>query len=273
MPILTLDNKYSSKLNRVLNFAHFQGDKTLQIENLATVACLSKFHFSRVFQDTIGESPARFLRRIRLEKAASLLKNDCKLSVQEISERCGFSTNQFFTRLFGNQYGKPPSRFREIYLNRLKDNTQTASAKLINNNFKDIRQWAKQHNLWTWNSEIIGITWDYSSITPNGFCRYDAAIAIPTELSPSSNISVQTIPGGLYATVKLPYKHISDLTKIWWWFSLTIKTSNKFSNFTANLNIGPWYEVHRSISSSVFPIIELFVRLKQIENHTPNPTG
>ena len=100
MPVLSPRNRYANQLNNVLNFAHANGDKTLRLEQLASRACLSKYHFTRIFGDCLGESPARFLRRIRLERAACLLKQERQLSIADVSWRCGFSTPQLFSRVF-----------------------------------------------------------------------------------------------------------------------------------------------------------------------------
>lgn len=310
MPVLSLENRYSDKINNVLNYAHANGDKQLQLGDLADKACLSKFHFTRVFQDTIGESPVSFLRRIRLEKAASLIKNDIHLPIFEIALRCGFSTPQLFSRVFGDRFGYSPAQFRENRLNHVEDSSRTGYANSILDDFFQIcsetsasvtegqitlvkllptrvayvrsigryggcgdiskamdaiQCWAEQNELWNATSEIIGISWDYSSITPVGLCRYDACVPVPITFPRSSSVSFQAIPGGMYATAKIPYRVPSDLTKIWWWFSLIIKTSARFKNFDPSLTVGPWYEVYKSGSVADFPVIELYVYLKPVD--------
>lgn len=307
MPVLSLENRYSDKINRALNYAHANGDKQLQLANLADMACLSKFHFTRVFQDTIGESPVSFLRRIRLEKAASLIKHDNHLPILEVASRCGFSTPQLFSRVFGNKFGFAPGQFRDNHLNHLEDCRRAGYANPIQNNFNQIcaetnstitesqidivrlpptrvayvrsigryggcgdisnamdavQSWAEQQELWSATSEIIGISWDYSSITPVGLCRYDACVPVPITFPRSSSVSFQSIPGGMYATAKIPYRDPSDLTKIWWWFSLMVKTSARFAGYNPSLSVGPWYEIYKSKGEVEFPIIELYVYLK-----------
>lgn len=311
MPVLSLENRYSNQLNSVLNFAHANGDKLLQLDNLADKACLSKFHFSRIFQEYIGEPPVSFLRRIRLEKAASLLKHDCHFSILEVALRCGFSSPQLFSRMFGAKFGYSPKQFRSNHLVHLEDSSSSGYVTNIREGFNQIcmetntsitedqidivtlpptrvayvrsigryggcddignamiaiQHWAARHNLWTSTSEIMGISWDYSSITPVGLCRYDACVAIPPFISKPTGASLQTIPGGCYATTKVPYRHPRDLTRIWWWFSLTIKSSIKFVHFKPSLTIGPWYEIYKSVDEGKYPVIELYVKLEPIGN-------
>ena len=308
MPVLSLENRYSNQLNNVLNFAHANGDKRLQLDDLADRACLSKFHFTRVFHEYVGESPVSFLRRIRLEKAASLLKHDRHFSILEVALRCGFSTPQLFSRLFGDRFGVSPNQFRSNHLSRLEDSSSTGYEATIRSNFNEIctgtktsitdnqinivtlqptrvayvrsigryggcgnignamiaiQNWAEEHELWTENSNIIGISWDYSSITPTGLCRYDAGVTVPPSFSRPSGVSMQMIPGGFYATAKIPYRQPSDLTRIWWWFSQTIKSSDRFLHFDPALSVGPWYEIYRSEKENEYPVIELYARLEQ----------
>ena len=307
MPLLSFENRYSNRLNRVLNYAHANGHRTLRLEHLADRANLSKFRFARVFHDCVGESPVRFLRRIRLEKAASLLKHEGQYSVSDVASRCGFSTPQLFSRVFGDRFGVSPNQFRIDHFDRMEDRSSTGYVNAIRNNFNDIcaatnasitddqidvvnllpttvayvrsigsyggcrnigdamvsiRKWAEQHELWTANSKIIGISWDYSSITPAGLCRYDAGVTVPSVFRSCRDVSMQTIPGGIYATAKFPYRRPSDLPKIWWWFSLTIKSSERFRKFKPALSVGPWCEVYRSSKEDDYPMIELFTRLK-----------
>ncbi|MCL4136828.1 UNVERIFIED_CONTAM: hypothetical protein GTU68_000515 [Idotea baltica] len=57
-----------------------------------------------------GLSPNKYVQLIRLQKAKDLLENST-LSVKEITEKVGFKTPDYFTRLFKNEYGKLPSDY------------------------------------------------------------------------------------------------------------------------------------------------------------------
>lgn len=71
------------RVNRVINFVHANLDRPLGLDGLAAVACLSKFHFTRVFQAHCRETPFRYLWRVRLERAARRLVYDAEASVTE----------------------------------------------------------------------------------------------------------------------------------------------------------------------------------------------
>jgi AraC family transcriptional regulator len=79
--------------------------------DLAARAHLSRFHFDRVIGAVAGESPARFRRRVLLERAAyRLVTSD--LSVLDVAVEAGYSSHEAFTRAFQRAYGVPPSAWR-----------------------------------------------------------------------------------------------------------------------------------------------------------------
>jgi AraC family transcriptional regulator len=105
--------EYEKRLNRVLEFiaGHLQED--IRLDKLAEVACFSPYHFHRIFAALVGEPPAEFVRRLRLERAANLLLNDPLSSVTEIALGCGFSSSALFARLFRERFGQSPTEWRE----------------------------------------------------------------------------------------------------------------------------------------------------------------
>jgi AraC family transcriptional regulator len=85
----------------------------IQLKDMASAACLSPFHFHRTFRRAFGETPHRYLTRIRLQRAAKLLcEND--LSVTEICLSTGFESLASFSSLFRSRYGIAPSKFSKI---------------------------------------------------------------------------------------------------------------------------------------------------------------
>ncbi len=80
-------------------------------EDLAARAYLSRYHFDRVVLATAGETPARFRRRVLLERSAyRLVTSD--LGVLDIAVEAGYSSNEAFTRAFRRAYGYVPSSWR-----------------------------------------------------------------------------------------------------------------------------------------------------------------
>jgi AraC family transcriptional regulator len=89
--------------------AHLGDDVT--VDDLAAVARVSKFHFIRAFALAAGTTPYRYLRRMRLETAAGLLRRT-RHSVARIALDCGYRSTGQFARAFRAEYGVPPTLFR-----------------------------------------------------------------------------------------------------------------------------------------------------------------
>ena len=86
-------------------------DEALDLETLAREACLSPFHFHRVFRGMVGETPMELVRRLRLERAAWRLAGTDR-AVTEIAFEAGYETHEAFTRAFRAHYDASPSAFR-----------------------------------------------------------------------------------------------------------------------------------------------------------------
>jgi AraC family transcriptional regulator len=99
------------RLTRVLDYigANLEGDLTLA--RLASVACLSRFHFSRAFKAAVGRSPHHYVSVKRLELAKQLLeKGDQPLA--HIALTLKFSCQANFTRAFREATGQTPAQYR-----------------------------------------------------------------------------------------------------------------------------------------------------------------
>lgn len=92
---------------------HLEGNahRVVRIGELASMASLSVWYFSKTFHALYGESPQAYGLRMRLEHAARLL-DATSLTVSEISENCGFENCCSFTRAFRAHMGMPPTHFR-----------------------------------------------------------------------------------------------------------------------------------------------------------------
>src|SRR5205085_11626663 len=87
-------------------------DQALDLETIAREACLSPFHFHRIFRGMVGETPLELTRRLRLERAAwQLAKSD--RAVTAIAFDAGYEAHEAFTRAFRTAYATSPSGFRE----------------------------------------------------------------------------------------------------------------------------------------------------------------
>jgi AraC family transcriptional regulator len=99
------------RLFRVLEYieANLEGDLTL--DNMASIACLSRYHFARAFKQAVGQSPHRYVSAKRLERAKTLLVCGDR-SLIDIALALSFSCQANFTRAFRQQTGQTPGQFR-----------------------------------------------------------------------------------------------------------------------------------------------------------------
>ncbi|HMS41073.1 MAG TPA: AraC family transcriptional regulator [Pyrinomonadaceae bacterium] len=103
------------KLRRVREFIDANLEEDLSLAELAEVADLSQFHFSRAFRKSTGQTPQHYLMEQRIERAKDLLAKE-DLPLVEISLRTGFKNQSHFTTLFRKFTNLTPKLWRELKL-------------------------------------------------------------------------------------------------------------------------------------------------------------
>jgi AraC family transcriptional regulator len=83
----------------------------LTLEEIAGEVHLTREHFSRLFKAEIGIPPAKYIKRLRLQKGRELLETTL-LSVKEIMHKVGVSDESHFVRDFKLAYGLSPMQYR-----------------------------------------------------------------------------------------------------------------------------------------------------------------
>jgi AraC-like DNA-binding protein len=81
------------------------------LENAAGKACLSRFHFNRLFARAFGETPHEFVTRRRIEEAKKMLLRDTE-SVTDICFAVGYESLGSFSTRFRSLTGLSPASFR-----------------------------------------------------------------------------------------------------------------------------------------------------------------
>lgn len=89
-------------------------DSPLDLDTLAQVACLSKYHFIRLFKEVYDQTPRQYLITRRLERASDLLK-ESDLSFHEICHEVGLKDSSSFGRLFKRSFGATPHLYRRMH--------------------------------------------------------------------------------------------------------------------------------------------------------------
>ncbi|SAL47594.1 AraC family transcriptional regulator [Caballeronia peredens] len=102
---------YQARLARVVAYIHDHLDDELDLNRLAEVACLSPYHWHRIYHGFYGETAAATVRRLRLHRAANDLVHG-SVPIDSIAERAGYSSVQAFSRAFQASFRMAPARFR-----------------------------------------------------------------------------------------------------------------------------------------------------------------
>jgi AraC-like DNA-binding protein len=99
------------RLQRVRDYIEAHLAERLTLTDIAGVACLSPYHFSRSFKRATGVGLHRYVIRRRIERAKELVLNT-DLSLAEIAWTVGFDGQASFTTRFQQEVGIPPGRLR-----------------------------------------------------------------------------------------------------------------------------------------------------------------
>lgn len=98
-------------LAKALRYIREEAFHKIQVEDVARHAGVGRRSLERKFSKLVGKSIDQSIRQTRLERARILLR-DSKLPLNEIAERCGFSSTDYFSKVFKAQTGHTPAAFR-----------------------------------------------------------------------------------------------------------------------------------------------------------------
>jgi len=217
-------NNYQKSIDDVLTYIDANLNEKPELDKLAKIANLSKFHFHRIMTAFLNESLGSYVNRLRLETAVKLLRYSAQ-PVNEIAYRVGYQTPSAFTKGFKKMFGVSPTHIRKN-----KNLVLEPTTKNVKNDFqlvetvkyiKDIQvifqqskgktgdhttkaNWgtlfanAQKHQMINRESKFYGINWDDPEITPKEKVRYDACISIQNNTNLKRNFSRKTIFGGKY---------------------------------------------------------------------------
>lgn len=109
------EDSYAGRIGRVLDVIVARMDEPLRLEDLAAIACVSPFHFHRMFQAMVGETVAEVVRRLRLARAG-WRSRATDATVMEIALEAGYGSVEGFGRAFRQAYSMAPSRYRRAHV-------------------------------------------------------------------------------------------------------------------------------------------------------------
>ena len=232
--------RYQQQINSVWQYIQRNLDKRLSLDVLAEVACISPYHFHRIFTAYTGESVNQYTKRLRLERAANQLLQSKRKTISDIAIESGYDSLTAFSKAFRQHYKISPSVYRQhrrealvpyrfdsvsakennmqhkiigrpetrvLYIRRLGDYMQSAPKA-----WDAMDAYAEQHQLISDKTEMIGICHDSPEITDKDKIRYDACIPVANNVSPDGEFNIQLLRGGDYAVFlhEGPYETLTE---------------------------------------------------------------
>jgi AraC family transcriptional regulator len=99
-------------LERTVAYIHVHLFDNLSLADLARIACVSRFHFARMFRLRTGFSPMKYVQSQRIERAKHLLRHD-DANISTIAAALGFFDQSHFSRVFRKVTGISPGRYAQ----------------------------------------------------------------------------------------------------------------------------------------------------------------
>jgi AraC family transcriptional regulator len=130
------EKEYHNRIRKVLAFIQENLASDIPLSRMAEVANFSPFHFQKLFTQQIGESPKKYVLRLRIERMAHILKLYPELSVFELSLQSGFASSSTFGRAFKKYYGISPDEFRKLppsEISKICTSVNNKGIEVINN--------------------------------------------------------------------------------------------------------------------------------------------
>lgn len=223
------NSEYQKRINLAQVYIQNHLDEDITLDDIAKEACFSPFHFHRIFSSYSRESLFGYIKRLRLERAASELmwKDD---SIIEVAKRAHFKNSSSFAKAFKEYFGESPSikkeNLKNIIINRKNEleinannDIDLGTPEIINIESLDMvsykgygacletgyKTWDKFENELLklgYNStdyRRFGIARDNRFITEETFQRYEACLLMPNNLEISDKLFRQKFDGGEYA--------------------------------------------------------------------------
>lgn len=100
------------RMKQLLSFIHAHYSEHINIDDIARSASISRTECFRCFHTILKKSPTKYLTEYRLSMASMLLANSDR-ALSDISSSCGFNSPSYFGKLFREQCGLSPKKYRE----------------------------------------------------------------------------------------------------------------------------------------------------------------
>jgi AraC family transcriptional regulator len=236
--------RYATRLARVHDYIRTHLDDALDLNRLAEIACLSPYHWHRVYRALYGESILLTVRRMRISRASEDLVCTA-LPIERIARRAGYGSTHAFARAFRDVYGMPPAQYRragvhraiyplpsgerdmfkhEVSIRRMPDLhgfsvDHTGSYLQIGEAFGRLGGWVARQGLFGPGARMLGIYYDDPDATPEAQLRSKACFVPGSDaasVDAAAPVERITVAGGEYA-VLLHTGPYADLKAAYQW--------------------------------------------------------
>lgn len=217
--------EYQKRINKVIDFINANLGEELSLQKLAELSNFSPYHFHRITRAFLREPIGAYITRLRVEKAAELLRFSTK-SIQEIAFDQGYETPSSLSKAFQLFYGISPTEYRNnknftimkkieinpslnlkgpkiieleektaMYVRMTGDYSQNDYGQA----WQKLWQQVKEQQLFSAGIEHIGISMDDPKVTESPKLRYDACLVVKKPAKANGEIGIRKIAGGKYA--------------------------------------------------------------------------
>lgn len=220
---------YEQQINKVIDYIGKHLDEKPSLQKLSEVACISKYHFHRLFTIYTGLSLHQYMRWLRLKRAAHQLIVFIDKPIIDIALEAGFESHESFTRAFKQTCGNTPNEFRvrkcwdvwekppyrilkrgensmnvylkDMHARRLAVVEHRGDPKKVGDSVNQLINWAKaqSRDLKPKPGEAFGFAYDDPKIIPPQEFRFDLGITVPNQVKLDGQIIEKHLPAGRYA--------------------------------------------------------------------------
>lgn len=234
----TATDRYLARMRAVLAHIDAHLDAVLEVNGLAEVAALSKYHFHRQFTLLFGMNVGRYVQLVRLKRAAHQLAYRHDLRITDIALACGYEGPEAFARAFRKQAGQSPSAFRTapewapwatdlhalraLRSEHMPAQPQTQSVAIVEreavpvaaiahrgsparlgDTLRAFIAWRREHRLHPSVSATYNIVYNNPDDVPPEAFRMDICAATREPVAPNAaGITAKTLAGGRYAVLR-----------------------------------------------------------------------
>src|SRR5829696_278946 len=234
------NDEYTRRVNAVITHVRQNLDGDLSLDTLARVGCFSKFHFHRVFKSITDETVNELVVRMRLERAANLLRTVPNLSVTAAAFEVGFRSAPVFSRAFKKQFGmtarqwdrKGPlensknDQFNEEFPRYTLEDLASYAFEVkirslpeqrlayirVHDAYRSFdRVKSAYHRLIDWYGKkgpsldeisLFGMSQDHPAVTPLRLCRFDWCVRVPADWKIDGGVNVIDFPACRVAAIR-----------------------------------------------------------------------